>query len=443
MHARVSPSTVGTLTWTMQLLCITMLQSQEIRVGEPVVVARAADQRFLAEPILAVHPAHPNHLLGAAMVEADGASFEERVTQQTCASFVSLDAGKNWQRHDFPITRCFDPWVAITPDGDALLSVIGRHPTLDEGLFVFHSPDGGRTWDDTPVSLGRGYDHPTLVVDGVSRERKGWLYVLSWRMTHSDDGKRRAAIVVVRSLDGGKTFAEPAQVVPNNLINLAEMPVVLSDGTLIASFVEAARNVANLRSVDRFDRWRAWVVLSLDGGHAFSMPLFVTDACGPPPSFQLSALAADTSGGPFHDRLYFICGAHGRGPIVLTYSADRGETWSDPIPVPPASADSEPRRILGLAVNNKGVLAVARLDHVGQSGDSCQDLYFAASLDGGRTFLPAQRVSSAPCATFGDYFGMLTTPDGRFRLLWPEVRGGVSQLRTVIVEVEGRAADTR
>jgi hypothetical protein len=412
-------------------------------VGEPVVVARAAEQRFLAEPILAVDPAHPNHLLGASMVEAAGASFEERVTQQTCASFVSVDAGKNWQRHDFPITRCFDPWVAITPNGDAVLSVIGRHPSLDEGLFVFHSPDGGRTWDDTPVQLGRGYDHPTLVIDGVSRERKGWLYVLSWRTIHSDDGKQRAAIVVVRSLDGGKTFAEPAQVVPNNLINLAEMPVVLSDGTLIASFVDAARYVANLRSVDRFDRWRAWVVRSVDGGHSFSMPLFVTDACGPPPSFQLSALAADTSAGPFRDRLYFICGAHGRGPIVLTYSADRGETWSDPIAVPPARADSEPRRILGLAVNNNGVLAVARLDHVGQSGDSCQDLSFAASLDGGHTFLPAQRVSSAPCATFGDYFGMVTTPDGRFRLLWPEVRGGVSQLRTVIVEVEGRATETR
>jgi len=66
----------------MHVLCVTTLQSQEIRVGEPVVVARAADQRFLAEPILAVHPAHPNHLLGAAMVEAAGASFEERGWQR-------------------------------------------------------------------------------------------------------------------------------------------------------------------------------------------------------------------------------------------------------------------------------------------------------------------------------------------------------------------------
>jgi hypothetical protein len=31
---------------------------------------------------------------------------------------------------------------------------------------------------------------------------------------------------------------------------------------------------------------------------------------------------------------------------------------------------------------------------------------------------------------------MVTTPDDRFRRLLPEVRGGVSQLRTVTVEVE-------
>jgi hypothetical protein len=420
-----------------------MLRGQAIRVGEPTVVARAPEHHLFSEPILAVHPVHPDHLLAAAMIEADGASFEERVAQQSCATFLSLDAGRTWQQHNFPITRCFDPWVAITPNGHALLSVIGRRPTLDDGLLIYHSPDGGLTWDDTIIGLGQGFDHPTLVVDDQSRERKGWLYLLSWRTIRTDQGKQRAALSVMRSLDGGKAFTEPTQVIPNNLINLAEMPVVLSDGTLIVSFVEAARRVDTPRNLDRFDRWRAWVLWSIDGGHTFSIPLFVTDACGPPPAFQLSALAADTSGGPFRDRLYFLCGAHERGPIVLTYSTDRGETWSPQVPVPPVLDDSEPRRILGLAVNNKGVLAIVHLDRIAQSGDSCQDLYFVASVDGGLTFLPAQRVSSAPCAAFGDYFGMVTVPDGRFRLMWPEVRAGVSQLRTVMVEVTGRAAAKR
>jgi len=41
--------------------------------------------------------------------------------------------------------------------------------------------------------------------------------------------------------------------------------------------------------------------------------------------------------------------------------------------------------------------------------------------------------------TYGDYFGLVTTPDGRFRAVWPEMRDGHSVLLTAIVEVEGHA----
>ena len=444
VHTRVALAGVCPLRMTFILmLSWTMLLGQEIRVGVPSLVARAPEHRSFTEPILTVHPVHPDYLLAAAMIEAEGASFEERVAQQTCATFLSLDAGRTWRQRNFSVTRCFDPWVAVTPDGRAFLSVIGRRSTGEDGLFIFHSPDGGQTWDDTPINVGGGFDHPTLMVDYQSQKRKGWIYLLSWQPIRAEDGGRRSALTVMRSLDSGKTFPDPTQVIPNNLVNLAEMPVVLSDGTLIVSFVEAARWADTQGRLDRFDRWRAWVLRSTDGGHAFSIPLFVTDACGPPPAFQLSALAVDTSTGPFRDRLYFLCGARERGPITLTFSADRGETWSTPVAVPPALHDSEPRRVLGLAVNNKGVLAIVHLDHIAQSGDSCQELYFVASLDGGLTFLPPRRVSSAPCAAFGDYFGMITTPDGRFHLVWPEVHGGVSELRTMIVEVEGHGAPAR
>jgi hypothetical protein len=405
-------------------------------------VAQAPAHRLFSEPILAVHPRYPDHLLAGTMVESDAASFEERVAHQTCAVFLSLDAGKTWRQRTFPITRCFDPWVVIDPDGHALLSVIARNAALEDGLFVFHSPDGGQTWDQTPLDLGRGFDHPTLAVDFQSQKRKGWFYLLSWRTVQTDDGKRRAALSVMRSVDRGKSFSAPTQVIPNNLVNLSEMPVVLSDGSLIISFVEAARWADNGGRLERLDRWRAWVLRSADGGDSFSSPLFITDACGPPPAFQLSALAVDTAPGPFRDQLYFVCGAHSRGPVALTSSHDRGETWSRPVNVLPTLQDSEPRRVLGLAVN-KGVLAIAHLDHVAQTGDSCQALYLVVSLDGGVTFLQPQRVSIMPCAAFGDYFGIVAMHDGRFRLLWPETRDGLSRLRTAIVEVEAGRSPTR
>jgi hypothetical protein len=74
------------------------------------------------------------------------------------------------------------------------------------------------------------------------------------------------------------------------------MPAVLSDGTLIASFVDDTWGSASL------DRRRTWIVRSTDGATTFSLPFFVNDICGPPPAFQLSALVADTSDGPFHPR---------------------------------------------------------------------------------------------------------------------------------------------
>lgn len=36
----------------------------------------------------------------------------------------------------------------------------------------------------------------------------------------------------------------------------------------------------------------------------------------------------------------------------------------------------------------------------------------------------------------GDYFGMVATPDGRFRVLWADARDGGFQLWTAAIEVE-------
>jgi hypothetical protein len=249
-------------------------------------------------------------------------------------------------------------------------------------------------------------------------------------------------LFVARSRDGGRTFDAPVTVRPNSLPTSGEMPVVLADGTIVASFVD---NPA-------FARRRAWVVRSSDGGTTFSEPLFVTDACGPPPGFQLSALAVDTSDGPFRDRLYFACRRSDGGRIVVTASGDRGDSWNRPgVEAGPAGTNAEARRVMTLAVNNRGVLGVLTVQRTASS-DPCLETDFSASLDGGTTFTPPARVSASACGTspvdviagrmmptYGDYFGLVTTPDGRFRAVWPEMRDDHSVLLTAIVEVDGHA----
>jgi hypothetical protein len=127
--------------------------------------------------------------------------------------------------------------------------------------------------------------------------------------------------------------------------------------------------------------------------------------------------------------------------------------WSAPAIINPGQG---PAQTAAVAVNRDGVVGVSwydgRGDPRGYRRDSrCQHVYFAASLDGGRTFLPDVRISSAEnCSDTpangeagrrwkagGEYHGLAATADGRFHLLWADSRDGIYQLRTASVRVDG------
>jgi BNR repeat protein len=432
-------------------LALPMLPAQTIRVGANIQLVQTKEDRPLAEPHIAVHPAQARHLLAAAIVADPGEAFSAR---QTCAVFLSADGGRSWQRHNFAIAHCGDPWVAITPSGQAVFAVLGTHPAVASptggiGLLVFHSSDGGRTWPETPLALGRGHDHETLAVDASSPKRAGWLYLISGKATRAEEGRLRWSVFVARSRNGGRTFDDPVTIVPSNLNINAELSVVLSDGTLLVSFVDFQRNVDDFAEKGRLERRRVWVMRSTDGGRTFSVPLFASEECGR----GWSALAVDTSTGPFRDRVYLACRSHGERDVVLHYSADGGERWSDPTPVHgPASDTGVVRTTPALAVNPRGIVAVAWMEARTVSGRACQRAMVTASLDGGHSFIPERPLAdsvSCPDAstngaalrrwpTGGDYFGFAAAPDGRFHAVWPDARNGTFQLRTSAVDVEGQ-----
>lgn len=428
------------------------LPAQPVRVGENTPVARDAAGHSLVETQLAVHPADPRHLLAVAIaVPAAPMPYDERRRRQRCVAFLSRDGGRRWTRQDLPVAGCFDPWAAITPDGHAVVALLGTHarlPQHPDELLVLHSPDGGATWDPLPTPLGRGYDHVTVAVDTTASPRRGWVYVLSGQTIRADEGRLRFAVVVARSRTRGRTFDAPVRGVPNSLHVLPEMPAVLPDGTLVVSYVDAQWNVDDRwADAGTLERRRAWVLRSADGGTTFSMPLFASEACGPP-RFQLSALAADRSAGPFAGRLYFACQRHGGGALALSWSPDGGERWSAPALVHAAPADTAViREMPAMAVSPRGVLGVAWVDTRDDLARRCFAVYFAPSRDGGQTFLPERRVStgrSCPAATLnggswlrgGDYLGMVALPDGSFRLVWADARDGAFALWTAAVTVD-------
>ena len=138
---------------------------------------------------------------------------------------------------------------------------------------------------------------------------------------------------------------------------------------------------------------------------------------------------------------------------MVTASGDRGESWNRPgVVVGSSQVDTGARRVMTVGVNSSGVVGVLVAERSVKSGARCLRLDFSASFDGGTTFGTPQPVSSSWCGnsppdeiaarmfpTYGDYFGIVSTPDARFRVMWPEMRDGRSVLLTTIVAVDGRA----
>ena len=180
--------------------------------------------------------------------------------------------------------------------------------------------------------------------------------------------------------------------------------------------------------------------------------------------------AADTESKKYRDRIYFTWedARLGAYRIFFTYSSDRGKTWSAPKPmdngIPKSARQFQP----AIAVNKDGVVAVTWFDTRDSADGKEFNEYFAASVDGGQTFLPPQRVSSAPSnakgegnsqvepsvfphkdviamsflsaasrwASGGDYMGLAADKEGVFHPFWADARSGTFQVYTAEVTVE-------
>jgi hypothetical protein len=284
-----------------------------------------------------------------------------------------------------------------------------------------------------------------LVTDRSGSERSNWVYAVSSLAARADNANLRFGISVSRSRNGGRSFDPPVFLRPTTLMALAESPVVLSDGTLLVSYVEPA--LGDGRTM--LPRRRAWLLQSEDGGFEFSRPRYVNEACGSSTrSFSLSFLAADVSTGPSQDQLFFACNQADPSEIVISTSANRGESWSAALPINGGLSDSTVRRkVMATAVNRQGILGVAYVESGRNPAGPCaEDVYFTASVDRGHSFLPAQLMGRDPsCSTAaangsgfsGDYFGVATDARGQFRLLWSGVREGLLQLHLATIEVTG------
>ena len=441
-------SRVLTATSVIVLLSITSTtRAQEhavVVVGANIPVTRGWESHPLIEPHLIADPRDSRHLLGTTMVTTPS---PDGTTEQPCATVLSMDGGLTWTQTTIDLGDCGDPWLSMTPDGHAVLTVLGKmskSATAPMHLLAFSSLDGGRTWNNPPQDFGTGHDH----MSGISDSR-GNTFILSAQGQRDAAGRVRFSIFIARRTPAAGTFEVLQRFVPSNLNQNAQGLAVLSDGTLVGSYVDfqRPRPPGGSPRDGLLERPRTWA-LSLDAATTtLGVPQLISETCA-----SGSYLAADLTTGPFHDRLYDVCNDAGGTCIEVRHSSDRGERWSNPRPLEAIAGKAQSRSQPQVTVNKDGVLGISWLDGRDDPTGHCYALYFTASLDGGETFLPPTRVSTAAScpdsqrngASFerwprgGDYHGLAATLDGRFHALWPDASSGIFQTMTAALEVRAQ-----
>jgi hypothetical protein len=412
-----------------------------VTVGENLAVTRGWESRPLIEPYLIAHPHQADHLVGITTVSTAAADWSR---EQRCATVLSVDGGRTWTQTPIDVFACGDPWLAINGDGRAILTVLGRlSDSVDAPLhlFVFTSPDGGRTWQAKPQDLGVGHDHETAIADGMGTE-----YIVSSQGRRDTARRVRFSVYIARRRSGAGEFEVLQRFVPSNLNLNTQGLTVLADGSLVATFTDFQRPRAPGAGAREglLERPRTWALVFDAASPALEVPLLVSESCA-----SGSFVASDHTAGAYRDRLYLICPDRDGTGILLHQSVDRGERWSSPRYIEPPTPRPKARTHPQVAVNKDGILGVSWLDGREDSTGHCYDLYFSASVDGGATFLQPTRVSDhSSCpdslrngSTFdrwprgGDYHGLAATSDGTFHALWPDARSGVFQTMTATLRV--------
>ncbi len=471
----------------------------QITVGRNVQVSAARPNDIHSEVILAADPLHAERLLAGVHI-----SWADTVGIKSIA-YVSFDGGRTWdvslERRDSTITA--DPAVAYGPDGSAYFATLAR-------WGFYRSRNGGRTWDPpSRVPPAYAWDREYIVSDFTDGKYRGRVYMNStvfpvWISPPADTtagrgagaGQREYGVGIFTSTDGGTTFNNPIMrlvVRPEGILGMANS-VVLSDGTLVTLYghskgTQTGRGGAGV-PLPAANYWLE-VVTSTDGGETLTNAFRIGDYYMNRPRSEgavIPHLAVDPGSALFKDRLYAVWSDFrtNRLEILLSWSSDKGKTWSDPITINDDRAAADPLKdgpdniTPTVAVNRDGVVAVSWYDRRDFTNDMGWNIRFRASLDGGETWQPSVKVTDKATAFGGNevwvaagnsrtagnaarsggrYVGLsarlsnagftfapghngafVADANGVFHPMWIDYRTGVAQVFTAPVTVNARVA---
>lgn len=309
----------------------------------------------------------------------------------------------------------------------------GNELTALAGLAVNHSQDGGLTWGNPiPIVTKDGFenflDKEWMAIDSRNPQNVYVTYTdfeipgidpLCGGVSHGGILSPDARLEMVSSHDGGFTWGAP--VVIDNQCGL--LPLGNFSGTQVAVGPNGQVYVAYTSSNE--DTAEIRFTQSNDGGASFQPFVVVADTMsasaldfGLQGGFRTTTfptLAVDNSHSSRRGTIYltwtdgshnivqdlasFFTFDYSFGDIVISSSSDGGNTWSVPNLVSPTPATfkgtGRDQFMSGIAVDNRGALAVCYSDRRNDPDNLMVDHYCSLSSNGGNTFTDIRQTPSS------------------------------------------------
>lgn len=405
---------VAVITFCLSLVSVG-LYAQSLEVARNFTVTVNNPQTAFVEPVVAVNPEDPDHIIVAA-ISMPTEVFDGWWDSWRVQVLVSTDAGKNWKQVRLPDFTTFsgDPWLYWDKRENLYLSVLAENLERNDDSFkpyLFHSEDGGFSWSKPKRVIfneDKTFDHP--VIAGRSDEPGQPLYIVSMGNFSS--------IVVSKYFPEKDTFEPLPSYQPDDLNNAMTGAAVFPDGEILYGFFTNSKGYPTEYKAIRLSKQERTVEESL-----------ISEEFLPITFFPLAVDHSRTS------RVYAIWAkSETESGFYLNYSDDYGASWSEPVKIKGTSDGSFASRPF-MTINNQGHIGVFWVDNRNSSEFQCWDTFFTVSTDGGSTFLPeiqlSERISCPDFETMGmggrrflvagDYSGIATDKEGSFYVSYPQV----------------------
>jgi hypothetical protein len=386
-----------------------------------------------------------------------GGDNDEWITK----AYVSRDNGNTWFSVWIPRMIASTAYGGTFASGDSAVAAGARGRIFYAALCrpsdarshelvtcLYHSDDRGTSW--SRLQILNIADHERFATDPASR-----LVILVGKWS----GKKERLVMYV-SHDNGSTFAGPFPYA--NVTGIAYDPCLLPGGLVFLPYVHETRT----------QEWLEGAVVR--GARVIAGPFKLYNENASPLKVLIQRNVDRLLAGEYAaeslpvflsrgENLYAVGSRFTDGVyrLALRISTDRGRRWSAPRYISTAGALRD-QFAPSAAFNAEGVLGIAWSQMVDATH---YDEQFTASLDGGRSFLPARVVTNAVSMPFndenvsgqttifgkgsffqysgfttrsagGDYFGMAADDAGGFHPLWVDSRDGVgAQLYTSTIAI--------